>query len=368
MVRAVEWPETVEALREYRRGGAQALAAGCVLMALGLAVGVAAGGVERGWPGFLFAAVGLVAVGAGASSWPMLRRFRRVLGAGTWSAHAAVAWADDWKGETVVLAAPDGGERWPLRVVASRQRWTPVRPVTPGVLWWCGDPLVGGVLALPGGGPLFWARPLRGEAVRRRVLEHSEETGLTASDLRMPAPPVPATPGPPDAVSAEAGAARRKEFRRRLTGRWRWVLVVSSVVLALAWQWTDADDADPQIGLTVVSEEADGSCVVRWKDPWDGRVRTGPFACDPARDPLLADWENAFVVSYGPWKGDLYGYVGGRRVGSDPYGTVEAMGLGSLSGLLVGLVGAWWSFWHRRARLRRVVRDAVAVPQDSRTV
>ncbi|MFH9957835.1 hypothetical protein ACH4OX_26960 [Streptomyces roseolus] len=358
MTRAVDLPETAEALREYRRGGVLALTAGILLSALGIACGV------LGW-GAAFAAVllglGATAVGAGVSAWPLERRFRRTLGAGAWSAHAAVAVRDDWKGETVVLVAADGEGRWPFQVFASRQRWTPVRPVAPGVLWWCGDPRVGGVLALPGGGPLFWARPLKKEDVRRRVLERAEEAGLAAvpeAALADPRPVrAPVAPGPASSPLVPA-ASWRKERRRRLTGRWRWLFVVSALVLALARTWTDASDADPQIDLTVVSEEADGSCVVRWTDPWDGRERTGPFRCDPERGAGLEDWETGFVVSYGPWKGELYGFQGDRYHGSAAWDTVEAVGLGSLGGLLVGLIGGWAGFWHRRSRLRRAAAEA----------
>ncbi|MEU9856932.1 hypothetical protein [Streptomyces sp. NPDC047974] len=362
----MDLPATAESLREYRRGGVQALAAGGLLTALGVGVGVLSG-LDGGWSRSVTSVIvglGLTALCAGSFSWPMARRFRRVLGARAWSAHAAVAVADDWKGETVVLAAPDGEERWTLRVIASRTRWTPVRPVAPGVLWWCGDPRVGGVLALPGGGPLFWARPLRGEAVRRRVLDHAEGAGLSALEVPDPPDHRAASLAFPAAPPAEVAAARRKELRRRLTGRWRWVVLPFAVVLALAWNWIGAADADPQTDLTVVSEEADGDCVVRWKDPWDGRERTGPFACDPTRDPLLVgSWETAFVVSYGPWKGDLYGYVGERRVGSDPDGTVGALATVGFFGVLGGLAVGWWSFWHRRGALRRAAPTGV-VPRE----
>ncbi|WP_143204104.1 hypothetical protein [Streptomyces kebangsaanensis] len=67
-----------------------------------------------------------------------------------------------------------------------------------------------------------------------------------------------------------------------------------------------AAERDPQVDLTVVQEDASGRCTVVWKDPWSGSKRRGPFQCDPDRDPILWDFESGFVVSYGPWKGDLY--------------------------------------------------------------
>ncbi|MGJ3559441.1 hypothetical protein ACR6C2_14670 [Streptomyces sp. INA 01156] len=65
-----------------------------------------------------------------------------------------------------------------------------------------------------------------------------------------------------------------------------------------------------------------------WEDPWSGSERRGPFQCDPYRSPLLRDWESGFVVSHGPWKGDLYSTIDGS-----PTSVLEA-GLG-FTGLLV---------------------------------
>ncbi|MGW6534424.1 hypothetical protein ACWGBV_05990 [Streptomyces sp. NPDC055051] len=356
MTRARELRGTAEALEAYRRGSGRVLAGGGVLTALGVGLGAFWPGSE--WRGQLTAwlvGIGLAAIGTGIGARAHTRRFRRVLGSGVWTAHRAVAVPPGaWSAEAVVLAGgPDGEELWPLRVVALRHRWAPHRPGRGAVMWWCGDPGAGGVLAPPGGGALFWTKPVRGAAARRRIVARASAQGLAGPPVPPPMPPLPE--GGPSAEPDAAG--RRKERRRLLTGRWRWLVVVAAVMVATAVAWDDRREADPQIDLTVVSEEADGSCVVRWKDPWDGSERSGPYRCDPERDPLLAGWESGFVVSYGPWKGELYGYTGdGEQHGSDPADTVGLIGLGGLLGGAVGIVGGGVSLWTRSRR--RAAREA----------
>ncbi|MFI5803633.1 hypothetical protein [Streptomyces sp. NPDC051561] len=65
---------------------------------------------------------------------------------------------------------------------------------------------------------------------------------------------------------------------------------------------------DPQVDLTVLSEEADGGCRVAWTDPWGGGRRTADHWCDPTRDHLLiADkWETGIVRASGTARGELY--------------------------------------------------------------
>ncbi|MFF0480293.1 hypothetical protein [Streptomyces sp. NPDC004435] len=364
MTRARELRGTAEALEAYRRGSGRVLAGGDVLIALGIGLGAFWPGSE--WRGQLAAwlvGTGVVAIGTGIGARAHTRRFRRVLGSGVWTAHRAVAVPPGvWSAEAVVLAGgPDGEELWPLRVVALRHRWAPYRPGRGAVMWWCGDPGRGGVLAPPGGGALFWTKPVRGAAARRRIVARASAEGLAGPPVPPPMPPLPAgalPPGPePDA------AERRKERRRLLTGRWRWLVVVAAAVFAVNWNWVGAQDADPQIDLTVVSEEPDGSCVVRWKDPWSGTDRSGPYRCDPGRgEGLVGVWETGFVVSYGPWKGELYGYdAAGELHGSQALDTVDSIALAASGGFLVGLVGGWatfWTRWHRRRRAAREAREA----------
>ncbi|MGW4051272.1 hypothetical protein ACWENA_10615 [Streptomyces sp. NPDC004779] len=362
MTCARELRGTAEALEAYRRGSGRVLAGGGVLTALGIALGAFWPGPE--WRGQLIAwlvGTGVAAIGTGIGARAYTRRFRRVLGSGVWTAHRAVTVPPGvWSAEAVVLAGgPDGEELWPLRVVALRHRWAPHRPGRGAVMWWCGDPGTGGVLAPPGGGALFRAKPVRGATARRRIVARASAKGLAGPPVPPPMPPLPEG-GP----SAEPdGPGRRKERRRLLTGRWRWLVVVAAAVFAVNWNWVGAQDADPQIDLTVVSEEPDGSCVVRWRDPWSGADRSGPYRCDPGRGQgLVGVWETGFVVSYGPWKGELYGYdAAGELHGSQALDTVDSLALAASGGFLVGLVGGWatfWTRWHRRRRAAREAREA----------
>ncbi|MFG3516433.1 hypothetical protein [Streptomyces bobili] len=70
-----------------------------------------------------------------------------------------------------------------------------------------------------------------------------------------------------------------------------------------------------QIDLTVLEEKSDGSCRVRWTDPYQKRAREAPYQCDPGRSDLLKapwysdsrgyGWETAFMLTEGPERGNL---------------------------------------------------------------
>ncbi|WP_225798999.1 hypothetical protein [Streptomyces sp. NK15101] len=181
---------TAGALERYRRRAGRLIGAGGVTLAL--TAGLGALGVPG--PVLTILALGIVALGAGAGSLVLARRMRRALGAGVWSAHPAVAVGHSRYATSVVLRSPDGGEAWPLTVIATRQRYELLRPGPDGVLWWCGDPRAGGVLAPPGGGELIWAKRLRGGRVRRRIVAHAEAEGLMCRAApKQPQEPVTVT-------------------------------------------------------------------------------------------------------------------------------------------------------------------------------
>ncbi|MFD8210048.1 hypothetical protein ACFV2S_27055 [Streptomyces sp. NPDC059695] len=210
MTGALGVEETAVALERYRRRAGSLMIGG--LATVVLTAGIAALLVGTGSTGAAVVPLGfgIVALGGGIGSRIHARRMRRALASGTWSAHPAVALGDSAYATTVVLRAPGGSGAWPLTVVATRQRYELVRPGPDGVLWWCGDPRAGGVLAPPGGGELIWAKPLRGGRVRRRALARAEAGGLLRrAEPRQPGSvPVPASrrPGP---VPAPAPASAR---------------------------------------------------------------------------------------------------------------------------------------------------------------
>ena len=179
MARALNLPATAKALDRYGHRAGGVMVSGGVLLALAAGVALVAPGEP--WADDLIGALvalGVLVFGPGAGSWALARRMRRVLAAGAWSAHAAVPVRDMRSTEAVVLRSPAGEALWPLEVVAMRQRYEPLRPGPDGVMWWCGDPSRGGVLAPPGGGALIWTRPVKHRRARQRIVEQATRTGL----------------------------------------------------------------------------------------------------------------------------------------------------------------------------------------------
>ncbi|MFC9034025.1 hypothetical protein [Streptomyces arboris] len=139
--------------------------------------------------------------------------------------------------------------------------------------------------------------------------------------------------------------------------RWRpvcrWILVAGSLILGLGIAASEAAMDDPKAELTVLRESPDGDCTVRYTDPLSGRERVGPFRCDPDRDPVLGDWSIGWVVSYGPWKGDLYNHAWQGTPANDVNdGLVLWGGLLTLGALLVGGVRVLYRVGDRRALAR----------------
>ncbi|WP_037853573.1 hypothetical protein [Streptomyces sp. NRRL S-340] len=102
------------------------------------------------------------------------------------------------------------------------------------------------------------------------------------------------------------------------------------------------------VDLTVVDGSTRaGPCTVVWTDPFTKERRRGPFSCAGHRDPLLPTYEVGFVVSYGPWKGDLYN----SELKGSPSNDV-VLGLQDAAELLVvaGGIGGAFSVHHRRRR------------------
>ncbi|MFB7447039.1 hypothetical protein [Streptomyces sp. NPDC056194] len=205
MTSALDFEKTAAELERYRRRAGRLIGAGVVTLALAVGASALVTGTWASDAASWLFALGILCLVFGTGSRFNARRMRRALGAGTWSAHPAAAVARTGHATSLVLRAPDGAEAWPLTVIATRQRYEQVRPGPDGVLWWCGDPRVGGVVTPPGGGPLIWAKPLRGEHVRRRILAQAESEGLMLRAApRQPQGPLPApSPSPSPATVDE---------------------------------------------------------------------------------------------------------------------------------------------------------------------
>ncbi|MYR41726.1 hypothetical protein [Streptomyces sp. SID5910] len=131
----------------------------------------------------------------------------------------------------------------------------------------------------------------------------------------------------------------------------RWVVAVGLLLVGCAVGLYMAAPEYPelkQVELTVLREAPDGTCTVRWTDPFGAGERAAAHLCDADRDPLLKapeyepgtglGWDTGFVRADGPRRGDLFS--------SQEYddfdrsaGLTDALAAGGLLMTLVGVVG-----------------------------
>ncbi|MGW8764567.1 hypothetical protein ACWGN5_18885 [Streptomyces sp. NPDC055815] len=131
----------------------------------------------------------------------------------------------------------------------------------------------------------------------------------------------------------------------------RWVLTAGVTVFAcsVGLYAIEPDAGVPatrQIDLAVVHEEADGTCRVRWSDPYEKKTREGPYHCDAGRSELLKapnygdsrgyGWASGFMYTEGPDRGDLYDVEGPAE---EDLSTPDALLLLGVLLMLTGLVG-----------------------------
>ncbi|MFE7548747.1 hypothetical protein [Streptomyces gardneri] len=131
----------------------------------------------------------------------------------------------------------------------------------------------------------------------------------------------------------------------------RWVLTAGVTLFACSvGLYANEPDgglpASRQIDLAVVHEEADGSCRVRWSDPYAKKTREGPYHCDAGRsDSLKAPnygdirgygWESGFMLTEGPDRGDLYDVAADAE---EDLSTADALLLLGVLLIMTGLVG-----------------------------
>ncbi|WP_250302612.1 hypothetical protein OG204_17380 [Streptomyces sp. NBC_01387] len=338
---------TAQALDRYRsRGRTLSLTGAGTWILWAVAVLVGPGTLGGLTPLLGITALTLVLTGLGTLL--RARTMRRTLAARPWVACRADAAPYQWLGSAtaVVLCDPQDGGLTVLNISAQRQRLHLALPGPDGVLWWCGDPKSGGVLMRPGTWQLVRGTPIRRRHIRERLARAAQARGLMA--LPPPSQPQPhlqpqpwpqqppVAAGPPTSAPAAGSPFQDGHGRRRRFGIFRWVALLGAVLLGFGIYAEVASEHDPQIDLHVVSESPAGHCTVRWTDPWEHRTRTGPFRCDPDRGALLADWDTGWLVSYGPWKGDLYNSDLIGSPANDAVVPIELIGLLISGGGLVG--------------------------------
>lgn len=127
----------------------------------------------------------------------------------------------------------------------------------------------------------------------------------------------------------------------------RWVLTLGFVLFACALGLYAAGSDRPdarQIDLTVLDETPDGSCRVRWVDPYQKRAREASYRCDAGRSSLLkapqyADsrgygWESGFMLTEGPDRGNL------EDLAAEPdLGYADGFVLSGVPLIALGLIG-----------------------------
>ncbi|MFF5975230.1 hypothetical protein ACFY7C_27365 [Streptomyces sp. NPDC012769] len=342
-------PETRGALGRYQER-ARGLVIGGVFALL-----VAAWQLTHRWdtawapvvaPAFLL--LGLAAGAVGLRSLSLARRMGRALAWGSWSAHPAVLVPLGPFTTGAVLTDPVSGEARPLLVRALPWRRRLARPGTGGELWWCGGPAGGGVLTAQRGGGLLWAESVRDGGTRDRL---AARAGAPGRDVPEPRSTEPRT--------TEAGPLGPVRAPRR-KGRWRWVALVGVLALGFAFLCAESAKEDPRVDVTVLGRGPGDSCTVAWTDPSDGSHKTGPFRCAPAPkpEPEWSLWpeppeerpQTGYVVSYGPWEGELYN---AEREGTSAFRDAEAIRVLGVVALLAGLAGGAAGLLTRRRRAGR---------------
>lgn len=102
----------------------------------------------------------------------------------------------------------------------------------------------------------------------------------------------------------------------------RWVFAVGVLLVCASGCVCLREPANPpvrQVSLSVLTEQPDGPCTVRWRDPFDGATRQGGYVCDrerPRRDKgprsagvppgVPAGEDLGYVLAGGPHRGELY--------------------------------------------------------------
>ncbi|MFE6599713.1 hypothetical protein ACFU9O_23055 [Streptomyces albidoflavus] len=318
--------ETAASWYAYRRRAWVWLGVGCGLTGVGLAaveLGAVAPFLEdlAMYPLVLGGTAVVVALGALAIASAMRRTLRR----GTWTACLASAPPPGPWSPRLVLRTPGGMREWVVVAVCVRQRFHLAVPPPSGVMWWCGDPDRGGVVAYPNAPALLWVRAVRMPGLARRDLRRAaaaERPGRGVSAQPKGSPPAP------------LGVVTRVRRRAVL----RWGAVVCALVFAFGAFGLGQVGEGKRIDLTVIGEHSDGSCTVRWEDPWTGEKHVGPFRCDQDRDPLLGLLDTGFVVTSGPHKGELYSAEEGAPGLARADALMAAGGVGGAACMLVGCV------------------------------
>lgn len=103
-----------------------------------------------------------------------------------------------------------------------------------------------------------------------------------------------------------------------------------------------------QVDLTVLNEAPDGTCTVRWTDPFERVEHTGPYQCDRYRPATFKapdyepgtdlGWDVGYVFAEGSQRGELYSLADDEDIEASIALSDQLLGIGLLP-TIIGLVG-----------------------------
>ncbi|MCQ4208752.1 hypothetical protein [Streptomyces longispororuber] len=277
---------TAQELAAYQRRGTRTLATGTIILWLTVALKVA--GVFDGGGFWVACAVPLT---SGVILTRNAHHMSRVLRVHPWTRCPAHVRRRRFGGPLVTLHMPASDRPLNLKCTLVDSRAL----TSDGPLWWSGTPERGGVVRVPGTTALVRACPAQ----------------------------------------------------RRGRPVFRWLLMLGLIAGCLGIAGSAASEDNPLVELSVVKASTfpGEPCMVRLKDPFTGDHRTSAFLCSEghvARHPT-AEW--GALVSYGPFKGDLYNPYLEYPTASDVDDSLLLAG-GLLA--LVGSVGGAHTLYRRR--------------------
>lgn len=322
--RALETPAARAALNAVRKQGWNTVLSGAVAAFVGLVTAAA----DVTW---MPLALALAWVGTGGMLLHRAARVETLLEHHPWRARRVVRVEGGRLGPTVVLDVEERGELWPLVVALPVGQQVDVRGHQ--VLWTAGDPRFGVVLSPPGGNQFRLAFPARGRRLRR-----------VAS-----APEVRALPG-------RSLADVRPVVRRRKVFRWVLLLGAGCFLFAAVGSGAGRENSgDVEVGLTVLDRSRDGSCVVRFDDPFTGEEREEPYHCDEGGDAALRNYETGRVAARWPGRAVLYNEKYQDAPPSTAPDVFDTVGYASLVLVPLSFVGAAAGRTFHLRRWRRAV-------------
>ncbi|MFG3319849.1 hypothetical protein ACGF3J_17595 [Streptomyces sp. NPDC048171] len=131
----------------------------------------------------------------------------------------------------------------------------------------------------------------------------------------------------------------------------RWVVTLGLVLIGCSvgvYLTTPDYPEREQVDLTVLKEAPDGTCTVRWTDPFERVEHTGPYRCDPYRPATFKapdyepgtglGWDVGYVFAEGAQRGELYSLDDDEDIEASIALSDQLLGIGLLP-TIIGLVG-----------------------------